>query len=67
MRPGRQLCWCQGGGARQTAHVQCVIHLTGGLSLCTGHLHQKQPAAAHCHNTERNLEAATAGLLYLIN
>lgn len=23
-----RLCWCQGGSARLTAHVQCVIHCT---------------------------------------
>ena len=40
MRLGWQLCWCQGGSARLTADVQCVIQSTAHLTLCTGALHE---------------------------
>lgn len=39
MRLSWQLCWCQGGSARLMANVQCVIHSTVQLTLCTGALH----------------------------
>lgn len=34
MRLSWQLCWCQGGSARLTANVQCVIHLNGVVGIC---------------------------------